>query len=162
MICEYTSEYFNETLELYTALYSYHKVLFGGQPLSPNDLIEDFKKVVENPNNKIFLYRNDSKVLGFARLFDADGCYFLKELYVQRVYRNKGIGKKLLQFCEDFAQKHGEEQIYLSVIPINEIAVNFYRKNGYNVINSIELTKPTINETFQEVEFNGKKYKIRV
>ncbi len=162
MIRLFKSEDLEETLRLYTAMYSYHRELFGGTPLKPDDLRDEFKKVTRSRKNTIFVFEQDNRIVGFARLFNDEGCFFLKELYVVPETRNKGIGTKLLKACEEFARKHESPNIYLNVVPANELAINFYLKNGYDLINTIELTKTNKKENIERIEFVGKKFHVRI
>jgi ribosomal protein S18 acetylase RimI-like enzyme len=52
-------------------------------------------------------------------------------LYVMPEYRQQGIGKKLMEQAEAWAQKRGDEQIGLQVFQKNIPALSLYEKLGY-------------------------------
>jgi len=56
----------------------------------------------------------------------------LEMLVVSPEARGKGIGKKMLDYLVDLAQKEGFKKITLEVIDSNEKAKHLYEKMGYN------------------------------
>ncbi len=60
------------------------------------------------------------------------GSPYIKSIAVDPGYRNKGIGKALLQFAED-KYRPGSKHIFLCVSSFNKQAQKFYRENGYDV-----------------------------
>jgi ribosomal protein S18 acetylase RimI-like enzyme len=52
-------------------------------------------------------------------------------LYVMPEYRNQGIGKKLMEQAEAWAEKRGDEQIGLQVFQKNITALRLYEQLGY-------------------------------
>lgn len=58
----------------------------------------------------------------------------LVKLYLAPVARGKGIGKMLMQHCEETAIKMGYKNIYLETMPELRIAVPMYEKMGYQYL----------------------------
>lgn len=80
---------------------------------------------------------DDGLIAGFA-VFQIDdiindwnfkeGCGDLRELYVAPAFRNRGFGRKLLEFCENRLLQSGAAEIY--TLPVEE-SESFFLKNGY-------------------------------
>lgn len=58
---------------------------------------------------------------------------------VHPMYLKKGIGKRLLDFAEEYGRKTGVKAIRLDVYEKNIPAVNMYRKCGYQYIDRVDL-----------------------
>jgi len=58
----------------------------------------------------------------------------LTDLYVEKRYRNQGIGSLALYEIEDFCRERGVETIELQVLQRNKDAEVFYRKAGFTVL----------------------------
>ena len=52
---------------------------------------------------------------------------------VIKPYRGKGYGKKLLKYVIDHAWSQGLKRLELEVFSDNKIAINLYKKMGYEV-----------------------------
>jgi ribosomal protein S18 acetylase RimI-like enzyme len=50
---------------------------------------------------------------------------------IDEKYRHKGIGRKMLRFVKDY---YKTKNIYLGVVKKNINAFNFYKKEGFNVV----------------------------
>lgn len=55
----------------------------------------------------------------------------IKRMYVRPAWRGHGIGQKLLEEAESFAQKNGYRWIYLDTTDGMLAAAKLYRRNGY-------------------------------
>ena len=58
---------------------------------------------------------------------------------VHPMYLKKGIGKRHLDFAEEYGRKTGVKAIRLDVYEKNIPAVNMYRKCGYHFIDLVDL-----------------------
>ena len=74
--------------------------------------------IVEEPNNEY-----DFKTPRRGRI---------TELIVSKTCRSHGYGKMLLKAMEDYLKHNGCETILIEVFGYNDLAFNFYAKNGYN------------------------------
>jgi ribosomal protein S18 acetylase RimI-like enzyme len=54
-------------------------------------------------------------------------------LYVTPEHRQRGIGKALMKYLENWAQAKGDRQIGLQVFQSNTAALDLYRKLGYQI-----------------------------
>ena len=110
------------------------------------DLILEFSTIIENDNSKIFLVCNESEFIGFAQCslrFDyvegTDSCpvgYF-EGIFVKEEYRNKGIGKELLRYCEEWAKMKGAEEFASDSELKNTDSLKFHLNIGFKDANRI-------------------------
>ncbi|ENK0556752.1 GNAT family N-acetyltransferase [Clostridium botulinum] len=81
----------------------------------------------------------DNKIIGWLRYsYFWDNTPFMNMLYLNENYRNKGIGKKLVEFWETEMKSKGYELVMTSTLS-NEQAQHFYRKLGYKDAGSLLL-----------------------
>jgi len=112
----------------------------------------------------IFVAENHKNLVGFARVQFWDGAYFVREVFVVKPLRRKGIGSKLLANCEEFVLKNGETSIYLAVEPKHSVSIEYLIKNGYDTLNMLELRKDFAQDDSPErqdsVEILGHKLRL--
>ncbi len=81
----------------------------------------------------------DNKIIGWLRYsYFWDNTPFMNMLYINQNYRNKGIGKKLVEFWETEMKSKGYELVMTSTLS-NEQAQHFYRKLRYKDAGSLLL-----------------------
>lgn len=56
---------------------------------------------------------------------------FVDEFYISKAYRERGIGKKTLEFVKTACQSLGIKAIHLEVNRENELGKNLYKKAGF-------------------------------
>ena len=100
-----------------------------GNDIVVAELIEENK---ENNNKSL------GKIIGKMDLMQKkrQNVHFL---YVERLildpkYRNKGIGKKFLEYAEEQAKKRNLNILDVAVRDENEIAKKLYKGSGFNII----------------------------
>lgn len=105
-----------------------------------------FKQVmeeVERFEGKIYLYEENSKILGFVEGIinnEENETFELKvpkrgrvsELVVAKEARGKGIGDKLLNKMEQHFLENGCKDVLLAVFAYNDGAERFYKNHGYH------------------------------
>ena len=110
-----------------------------------------FKKVFKNPNEKVFLWRDDRKVdepvvaylwLTEEHVEETVYRYGYKRLYLHHVavlpeYQHNGISKELLAFADNYAKAEEIDVVELHYWPNNSIAKELYAKSGYEVYTEI-------------------------
>ncbi|WP_147678033.1 GNAT family N-acetyltransferase [Algibacter pacificus] len=57
--------------------------------------------------------------------------YQLRGMAVLKPYQGLGVGKELITYCDSFLKKKHADLIWCNA---REIAVDFYKKNGYHII----------------------------
>ncbi|AWF81117.1 GNAT family N-acetyltransferase [Microbulbifer sp. A4B17] len=65
--------------------------------------------------------------------------YFLDAICVDESHRGFGIGSSLLKHTKEKASSEGYSKLSLIVFADNTRAVNFYEKQGFNVVKNIKL-----------------------
>lgn len=115
-------------------------------------------------NSWVFVAEDSGKLVGFARVQLWDGACFVREVFVAKSFRRKGLGSKLLAKCEDHVRKKGEISVYLTVEPKHAASLCFLIRNGYDTLNMLELRKDFGRADFLErqgeVEILGHKLRL--
>ena len=62
-------------------------------------------------------------------------------LATKPLLQGKGIGKKLVEFCIDYARKHGYQAIRLDVVPDNFPARRLYERCGFVYVGDVDLER---------------------
>ncbi len=61
---------------------------------------------------------------------------------VREGYRRRGIGSMLLKSFIEYAIRRGALRVYLEVSDRNEVAINFYLRHGFRVVDRIRRYYP--------------------
>jgi GNAT superfamily N-acetyltransferase len=89
---------------------------------------------VENISHAAIAYDNGHPVgCGSLKNFD-DSSAEIKRMYVEPLYRNKGVGTRILMKLEDWAFELGYRYCVLETGLRQPDAIALYEKNGYNRI----------------------------
>ncbi len=82
----------------------------------------------------VLVAEDGDKVIGAAVAFaDLDGKLFLHKIFISKDFRGQGIGLKLLNEVDCFADQK-KRTVLLTVDPVNENAIALYEKCGYQVL----------------------------
>jgi len=123
-----------------------------GRPRPQEDQdIEEFSNIVtkyilSDPTKKIILAEYDNKIVGMAsmmllsRLNRKNLELYIPELIVQKDYQNKGIGKKIMESCIEFAKHNKCHRIRLESGNKRIDSHLFYKKLGFEQ-SSLSFTK---------------------
>ena len=100
-------------------------------------MIKEFIEL-ESPNpyaRKISYFIDDKQVgyLDYSLIYDR---IEIDNFFVDENYRNQGIGKKLLSYLVVIGINNHVINITLEVRKSNEVAINFYKKNGYKIVST--------------------------
>jgi ribosomal protein S18 acetylase RimI-like enzyme len=83
-----------------------------------------------------FLFNNN--IIGFTSFSILNNNkYKLHKLYIDTNYHNKGFGFKAINFIIDFLKNKNATYLTLNVNKYNTQAINFYKKNGFQIIDSV-------------------------
>ena len=83
----------------------------------------------------------DARVVGFAHAeLGRDDQGYVLRLYVHPDYRNRGLGRRLLERTRDDLFAHGAERINAMVLAANEPGTEFYRRFGFEKVAEGETT----------------------
>jgi len=98
-------------------------------------LFEGFKRYIERNPDTCFVAKDGGKIIG-AVLAGHDGRKgFLYHFAVLGEYRNRGIGKRLVNLALDALKQKGISKAALLVLSNNEIGNKFWSKMGFNTRN---------------------------
>ncbi len=96
----------------------------------------------------VFLVKKNDKLIGFTAswLLDKDRNAFRIPLYLIPDERRKGYGSKILTMVAEFIKLSSPSSIILvpSIPQTEDIIVNFYKKNHFNIIDNSEQTNFTM------------------
>jgi ribosomal protein S18 acetylase RimI-like enzyme len=120
-------------LKLVMAYYRFDKIPFRRKSLS-----QGLDVLLRNASQgKVWLMENHKKAVGYALVtYNFDLEYggvegVLRDLYVEKRYRNQGIGSLALYEIEDYCRERGMRAVQLQVQRHNKSAEIFYRKAGF-------------------------------
>lgn len=102
-------------------------------------LDDDIRLALASPNICIILAVVEGEPVGLGRadvlfadpifrLRDDHRCGYIDQMYVRPAYRNQGVGRDLLERCEEWLRGRGLGHVLLHAAPR---AVHFYEREGY-------------------------------
>ncbi len=94
----------------------------------------------------VFAALVDGEYAGYIVCRIDDGVVWAESLFVREKYRRCGVATALHRKAEEIAASYGEDTVYNYVHPNNHRMIEFLRKQGYTVLNLIEIRKPYQNE----------------
>lgn len=137
----YTSTDWEAAVELTRQLFQHHRALQGAPPFSIQGARETLYGWLARRDTVLWLWQEAGQVLGLARARH-DGAYFLEEFVVAEGQRGQGVGGRFLAALEEDLRAAGERDLFLSMVwPGNPGAIDFYRRHGYDLLNTFELRK---------------------
>lgn len=85
----------------------------------------------------------DNKIVGMIGLLRDAGIVskhraHIISFWVKPEYRGQGIGKKLIQSLQDFAQTHEIRKLYLYVTKTQESAIRLYKSLGFEKVGELK------------------------
>ncbi len=95
---------------------------------------EKLKKLIKNRSKNVVVARKGNKLVGFGIMTYHEEQANLDLLAVKTIYRRRGKGKQILKWLEEVALTAGIFIIFVQVRKINNAAINFYKKLGYEII----------------------------
>lgn len=132
-----------EYLKLFEIFYEVNVVEWGVQ-VSRELLWEEFQEELHEEES--YIITDGEQCFGFMSVHLADA--FIHHLYIQKSFRGKGFGKRLL----DYACQKLKLPLRLKCLKSNEKALLFYHKQGWGVVAEGE----SMQGGFYLLEFNGK------
>ncbi len=92
-------------LDLYVEFYNELRSRQGLRPRGREDYRDDVERYLSQ--DKVFLAETSSgEAVGFIRVSEREGCYWLEELYVKPEHRGKSVGRWLVEKVEDYIREH--------------------------------------------------------
>ena len=101
----------------------------------------------EGPGYRIFVGENEEEFpVAFLVCRIEEDVVWVDILFVLPDYRRQRVGSALYQKAQSLAEELGGETVINRVYPNNERMIAFLRRQGYHVLNMIEIRKHTSNE----------------
>ena len=110
-------------------------------PDDPIQTEEDFRRLLNDAENALFVAEFEEQVVGFLHLgirqsqespFTRSRRYgVIHSLAVKQGYRRQGIGRRLVQRGHGWMKEQGLDEVELNVWAFNDGAIRFYRELGY-------------------------------
>jgi len=126
------------------------------------EYVQDARRYFQRGDIILLALEND-KAVGFIRLSSREECFWIEEIYVKPEFRRRGIARALVKRAEEEVSKH-DDSLYLFVLPQEKDVIMFWKKLGYDMINTIELVKdlrPTArSQSTHVIELLGEPFKI--
>ena len=95
----------------------------------------------KDENYERFVYYQEGKIVGYIFFSNLKSEYPGIGICIRDGYQGKGLGKKLLSFLIESAEKKEKKGLVLTVFKDNEKAFNLYRKMGFRVEREIYSMK---------------------
>ena len=105
-------------------------------------------------NNKIngdFIIYDGKKIIGGALGIVMWAWYYLTDFYIDKKYRNLGIGKKVIEQVENFAKRNNA--LGVRIDSWNFQAPKFYQKLGYKIWGKFDDCPPGTTHYYMYKKF---------
>ncbi|MBB6612520.1 GNAT family N-acetyltransferase [Pontibacter sp. Tf4] len=97
------------------------------------------KSELEDANAAFFLIYADEELVGFLKLnidkaldnYSSEDALELERIYLTKAASGKGVGKRVMEFTEQFARERNKRVIWLKAMDSSHDAIRFYEQNGY-------------------------------
>ena len=116
--------------------------------------VQDWEKRVEKSKSIIFIAERSGAPIGMGRgIYEEDdpNIPHVDKLGVLSEFRGKGIGQALMGDMEKWATENGADRIRLHVLADQEKTVNFYKANGFNIVETLKGDIQRHDGTWQDV-----------
>ena len=142
----YSSEFKNDTIKNILDFYNFHSLLLNKK--SNDQKANDMKaeKTLENwlqNSHELYMIQYKEIVVGFLHIgYRGGNVAWIEDIYVDKVYRNKGIATQSIHIAEEIIKSHeGDTSVCFDVVPQNAAALNLYYKLGYHNLSLITIRK---------------------
>ena len=92
------------------------------------------KKIIKDRTKNVVVARMGNKLVGFGIMTYHEEQANLDLLAVKMIYRRRGIGKQIVKWLEEVALTAGIFNIFVQARKINNDAIKFYKKLGFEII----------------------------
>ena len=111
-----------------------------------DSLKKEFIDIINNENNRVFIYILDNKPIGFAQCglrYDyVEGTQsspvgYLEGIFVEETFRNRGCARELLAACQAWAKEKGCSEFASDCELDNRASLSFHLSMGFEEANRI-------------------------
>ena len=99
-------------------------------PMSMTELTERMKAWLAT-DYICYLAKENGDIIAYCLYRDDGGHYYMRQLYVDRAHRRKGIATQLLDWL--YENVWTDKKVRLDVLAHNEAAVAFYKRYGFRI-----------------------------
>jgi ribosomal-protein-alanine N-acetyltransferase len=105
-------------------------------------------KAFEGSTREIWAFEIDKEIAGFV-ILQMDGTFkgYIQTVCVDAAFRGRGIGKKLLQFCQERILKVSPN-LFICVSSFNLGAIRLYKEFGFTLVGELDNF---VKEGFTEI-----------
>ena len=106
---------------------------------------------IMHPNSDYFILSINSLPVGYLKVnydySEKSSALEVERIYFHQSYKGHGLGRKLMEFAFELAQKQGKESVVLKAMDSSKDAIGFYHKIGFQqigtlILHDFELMKP--------------------
>lgn len=114
-----------------------------------------FQELFRYPTNFYFVAKDDRQICGFAGIMVSLDTADVMNIAVQKEYRGRGLGRRLLEQLTIQAKQCGCEQMFLEVREGNQTARRLYQSFGFAeiAIRKNYYTNPTEHGIVMQFQF---------
>lgn len=105
---------------------------------SEEEMRQVFYEAISSPENiKIFIIEQDNNIIGYINTWCVYSVWtmgkslIVDDLYISREFRNKGYGKRAMEYLVNYTLLNGFKRIQLNAEKNNAIAQTLYKKIGF-------------------------------
>lgn len=105
---------------------------------SEEEMREVFYEAISSPKDiKIFIIEQDNNIIGYVNtwcvysIWTMGKSLIVDDLYISREFRNKGYGKRAMEYLINYALSNRFKRIQLNAEKDNIIAQTLYKKLGF-------------------------------
>ncbi len=103
--------------------------LYFTSPWSEKALME----TINNPLSYFLCAKHEDKLIGYAGMYSANSEGYMCNIVVDKSFRGKKIGTSLLIGLLNYSKNMQLKFLSLEVRKSNKIAINFYKKLGFEI-----------------------------
>jgi len=95
-------------------------------------------KAFEGDFREVFLAEYEMEPVGFV-IMQTQGTFkgYIQTIFIKESWRGRGLGKKLIQFCEDRIFKYSPN-VFICVSSFNQGALQLYEELGYKKVGALD------------------------
>ncbi|MEJ7766487.1 MAG: GNAT family N-acetyltransferase [Chitinophagaceae bacterium] len=103
-----------------------------------DDSTDQLYELFQQQGAVYYVVEKYGEILGGAGIFPssglAPGVCELSKMYLKKIARGLGLGKKLIETCLEFASQNGYSSVYLETMPELKKAVTLYQRFGFKFL----------------------------
>ncbi len=117
--------------------------------------LEQLESELSNAKSEFYFAKYNLEIIGYVKInfeeaqtemFDIEAIE-LERIYVMRSFLSKKVGQQLFEFVKKIAVQSQKKYVWLGVWEHNLKAIDFYKKNGFEVFDSHVFTLGNENQT---------------